>query len=151
MKTRTVVYSAVIAAIYVTLTYLVAPISYGPLQFRVAELLKPLALFNPLFAFGLGLGNFISNLGSPFGFYDFGIMPFVATGAALLCWLLRRWSLVGLTVQAIIVAAGVAFFPLGMGARLPFIVTFPGVLLSELVIIVLGYLLIWRKYGNVLA
>jgi uncharacterized membrane protein len=145
---RAVVTTAVIAALYTVFTLALAPISYGPVQFRAAELLKPLALYNPIFALGFGLGNFFANLGSPFGAWDFIIMPLVDIGAALLCWQLRRWPVPAVTTQAIVISAGVAVFPLGLGGRFPVLPSFLAVLLSELIILVLGYLVIWRKYGS---
>jgi uncharacterized membrane protein len=39
MKTRRIVFSALIAALYAALTYFLAPISYGPIQFRVSEIM----------------------------------------------------------------------------------------------------------------
>jgi uncharacterized membrane protein len=146
---RTVVTTAVIAALYTVFTLALAPISYGPVQFRAAELLKPLALYNPIFALGFGLGNFFANLGSPFGAWDFVVMPLVDIGAALLCWQLRRWPVPAVTIQAIVISAGVAIFPLGLGGRFPVLPSFLAVLLSELIILVLGYLVIWRRYDRV--
>lgn len=41
------VHGAVIAAIYVVLTILFAPISFGPVQFRISEALCVLPYFTP--------------------------------------------------------------------------------------------------------
>jgi uncharacterized membrane protein len=110
-------------------------------------MLKPLALFHPAFAIAFGVGNGIANFASPFGFYDWFFMAFVDAGAALLCWWLRRWPWLALAVQAVVISAGVAMFPLGMGAGLPFLPTFIAVLIPELVLLFVGYAVIWRKYG----
>ena len=147
-RARVIALSGAMAALYVVLTWGLAPISYGPLQFRVSELLKPLALFHPAFAVAFLFGNGIANLGSPFGWYDFVCMAFVDCAAALLCWWLRRWVVLALAVQAVVIAAGVALFPLGMGAMLPFWPTFAAVLVPELVLIFVGYYAIWRRYGT---
>ena len=45
-RIRNLTVSAVVAAIYVILTLGIAPISYGPIQFRVSEILNLLAFFN---------------------------------------------------------------------------------------------------------
>ena len=42
-----IAYAAVIAAIYVVLTLIFAPISYGPVQVRVSEALCVLPIFTP--------------------------------------------------------------------------------------------------------
>lgn len=146
-RTRLIALAGVMAALYVVLTWGLAPISYGPVQFRVSELLKPLALFHPAFALAFGVGNGIANIASPFGWYDFVLMAFVDAGAALLCWWLRRSPWLALTVQAAVISAGVALFPLGMGAGLPFLPTFVAVLVPELVLLFVGYGVIWRRYG----
>ena len=45
LNTQTLVQAAVIAAIYVVLTMIFAPISFGPVQFRVSEVLCILPFF----------------------------------------------------------------------------------------------------------
>lgn len=55
-------YAAVITAIYVVLTMVFAPISFGPVQFRISEALCILPLFTPAAIPGLFLGCFLSNL-----------------------------------------------------------------------------------------
>lgn len=64
-----ILYSSV-AAIYIVLTMLLGSFSFGPIQFRISEILVLLCFFNPKFFLPLTLGCFISNLFSPFGFYD---------------------------------------------------------------------------------
>lgn len=147
-RTRVIVYAGLAAAAYVVATIALAPLSYGPLQFRVSELLKPLALVHPLFAVAFFVGNGLANLTSPFGAWDFAAMPFVDCAAALLCWSLRRAPLVGLIVQAIVISVGVAVFPLYMGGGIPIWPTVIWVAASELILLLSGYLVIWRKYGN---
>ena len=146
-RTRLIAYGGILAAAYAVLTIALAPLSYGPLQFRVSEMLKPLALFHPAFAVAFGVGNGIASFASPFGFYDWFCMAFVDAGAALLCWWLRRLPYLALTVQAVVISAGVAFFPLGLGAGLPFLPTFAAVLVPELLLLHGGYLLLWRTRG----
>lgn len=146
-RTRVIAYSGVVAAAYVVTTIAIAPLSYGPIQFRVSELLKPSALYDPVFAVAFLVGNFWANLASPFGPWDYIAMPIVDCCAALLCWQLRRWPYVAVIVQAIVVSAGVAAFPLGMALGLPFLSTFASVLVPELILLVVGYVIIWRKYG----
>ena len=53
---------AVIGALYVALTAAVAPIAFGPVQFRVSEALCSLILIFPEAAVGLTVGCFFSNL-----------------------------------------------------------------------------------------
>ena len=53
---------AMIAAIYVVLTVMFAPISFGPVQFRIAEALCILPFFTPAAIPGLFVGCFLSNV-----------------------------------------------------------------------------------------
>lgn len=54
--------SAAIAAIYVVLTMLVAPIAFGPIQFRISEALTILPFFTPVAIPGLFVGCLLSNI-----------------------------------------------------------------------------------------
>lgn len=144
--TRTIVYTAIIAALYFVLSIFVAPIAYGPLQLRISTFLFPLALFNPVYILGFGLGNFLTNLGSPFGPWDFAIMPFVAIGAGYVAWILRRFPVLAISIQPLIVSLGVSIFPLHFGGQLPVWVTFPGVFISQLLINLAAWFLIWRPF-----
>ena len=56
------VYAAAIAAIYTVLTMIFAPISFGPVQFRISEALCILPMFTPAAVPGLFVGCFLSNL-----------------------------------------------------------------------------------------
>lgn len=55
-------YAAAIAAIYVVLTLLFAPIAFGPIQFRISEALCILPYFTPAGVTGVFVGCFLSNL-----------------------------------------------------------------------------------------
>jgi len=54
--------SAAIAALYVVLTLVFAPISFGPVQVRIAEMLCILPAFTPAAIPGLFIGCMIANL-----------------------------------------------------------------------------------------
>lgn len=60
-KTKKLVISAIVAAIYAALTLGLAPISYGPIQLRVSEVMVLLAFIDPFYIWGLTLGCFIAN------------------------------------------------------------------------------------------
>ena len=75
--------SAIIAALYVALTWLLAPISYGSIQFRISEILVLLVFFNPKYALAIILGTFISNTTSSLGWYDM-VFGTLATSLAVI-------------------------------------------------------------------
>ena len=72
--------AGVIAALYVALTYVFMPFAFGPLQIRPAEALCILPLFFPEAIPALYVGCMLSNLASPYFFYD----VFVGSLATLL-------------------------------------------------------------------
>lgn len=55
-------YAAAIAAIYVVLTLMFAPIAFGPIQFRISEALCILPFFTPAAVPGVFIGCLLSNL-----------------------------------------------------------------------------------------
>ena len=65
MKTKSVTFwthAAMIAAIYVVLTFVFAPISFGEVQIRIAEMLTVLPIFTPAAIPGLFVGCIIGNI-----------------------------------------------------------------------------------------
>lgn len=68
--------AAVIAALYATATVCFAPLSYGAIQFRIAECLCILAFFYDEAIIGLTLGCFIAN------FFGNGVLDIVFGTAA---------------------------------------------------------------------
>lgn len=63
-------FAAVVGALYAILTMVLAPISYGPLQFRISEALCVLSYFTPAAAWGLFIGCTIANTLSAAGLPD---------------------------------------------------------------------------------
>ena len=82
--------AAMIAAIYVVLTYLFAPFSFGQIQVRVAESMTILPLFTPAAIPGLFIGCLIGNI------LGGAILPDIVFGSlatligAVLTYLLRN-------------------------------------------------------------
>ena len=69
-STRRLCRAGIIAALYVALTYAFMPFAFGPVQIRPAEALCILPLFFPEAIPALCVGCALSNLTSPFAFYD---------------------------------------------------------------------------------
>ncbi len=67
---RNLVFSAIVAAVYAAVTISLAPISYGPIQFRLSEILVLLAFINRKYIPGLVLGCLLANLYSQLGVMD---------------------------------------------------------------------------------
>lgn len=103
---RRMVEGAVIAALYTALTLVLAPISFGPFQCRVSEVLTILPIFTPAAIPGLTLGCILSNaVGAAMGTNILGILDiFVGSAATLLAavctYLLRNVCIKGVPVLA---------------------------------------------------
>ena len=76
MKVKFMATSAIIAALYIVVTLIFSAISFGQVQFRIAEIFNHLVAFNPRYFIGVVLGVLISNaLFSTIGVMDiiFGV------------------------------------------------------------------------------
>ncbi len=79
--------SALIAALYALLVLAFAPMSFGPVQFRVAEAMTLLPWLFPEAIPGLFVGCLVSNLFGGLGIVD---MVFGSLATLLAAWLTRR-------------------------------------------------------------
>lgn len=75
---------ALVGAAYVALTILLAPISYGPLQVRVAEALTVLPFLESSLAWGLYIGCLGANIYGGLGLWDIFAGSFLTLIAAFL-------------------------------------------------------------------
>jgi uncharacterized membrane protein len=148
---RRVAVAGIVGALYVVLSLLVAPLAYGPLQFRLGEVLKPLVMKYPVtipaFAVGVGFVNLFSPVA---GGLELILMPVVNLVGGVLCWFVARrvGGTVGTYIAsflfALIIAAGVATV-LRFAAALPYLVAFGSVAVSEVVLLFLGNTLLVRR------
>ena len=129
----------VVAALYAAITIVLNPLSYGPLQLRVAEILKPLVVWEPHLIPAFVIGNFLSNLTSPFaGPWELIFMPCANLVGASLCYVVgRRSPVAGAALFAIVIAAAVSLV-LSVLLKVRFVFLFPGLLASEMTLLLLG-------------
>ncbi|KMY48449.1 QueT transporter family protein [Peribacillus loiseleuriae] len=76
MKTKTLVVNAILAALYIAVSFLIQPFGFTNIQFRVSEMFNHLIVFNKKYFYGIVLGVFLTNLlFSPMVPYDlvFGV------------------------------------------------------------------------------
>lgn len=91
LSTKNLTLIAVIAALYTALTFIFVNVSYGPIQFRISEVLTVLPLFSVVPIYGLTLGCFVSNLMGLFLGIEGASVPDLIIGtsatliAALIC------------------------------------------------------------------
>lgn len=144
MKKNTVyaVQGALIAAIYAALTYAVAPLSFGPTQFRISEALTVLPVFTPAAIPGLAIGCIISNLSSP---YPLDMV--FGTLATVLAAVMTRWTrkikikgipllsfLFPTVFNGLIVGAEITLFTPDQAGIIGFVTSAAGVALGEAVV-----------------
>jgi len=143
--------TAIVAALYVVLTWIVAPIAYGPLQFRVSEGLKGSVIKKKVLIISFIIGNALSNIFSPqAGIWEFIWMPFWNLIGGGACYLIANkltyefkykdgeynlFYFVGAFIYALHIAFAVAFM-LAFLFAIPFWILFPFLLTSETVLIV---------------
>ena len=70
--------NGIAAAAYVAITYAFSFMSYGPVQFRLSEVMVFLAFVNFRYIPGLVIGCFVANMLGPYGIID-GVFGGIAT------------------------------------------------------------------------
>ncbi len=70
MSAKRLARTSAIAALYVVLTLALPAMAYGPIQFRLSEVMTLLAFIDPFYILPISLGCAIANLASPFGIID---------------------------------------------------------------------------------
>lgn len=70
LTTQNIALAALIAAFYAAASFILAPVSFGPVQFRVAEALTVLPWSVPAAVPGLFIGCLISNMIGGYGLID---------------------------------------------------------------------------------
>ncbi len=150
-KTKFLVQSAVIAAIYATLTVAFAPFSYGLMQVRISEALTILPFFTPAAIPGLFVGVIISNIVGGYGMLDIVLGSLATLSAAFLTYKLKKDYLAPLPpviINAVVIGAMLAYL-----LNVPVLVAMAWVGLGQLIACyAIGYPLLkyLKKYKNTL-
>ncbi len=125
---------AIVAALYVVLTLLSYPFSYGMIQFRISEVLMLLCCYDKKYTWSMVIGCIVSNLFS-FNLIDC-IFGTLATLLACICMVLIKKNFIASFCPAI-------FNGIIIGLELYFVISAPlllsmlGVAIGELVVVVL--------------
>lgn len=140
--------SAIIAALYVSITMALAPISYGQIQFRISEAMTLLAFIDPWYIPGLVLGCILANISSPLGPIDV-VVGSLATLISLIGMVWTRKAL-GLNLKALFIASlmPVIFNGLLVGWELNFLFQIPYLLAAAYV--AAGEFVVVSVFGMVL-
>ena len=130
---------AVIAGLYVALCYVFAPISYGPVQFRIAEILIVMPFYNKKYSIPIILGTLIANI----FMYGLADMVFGTCATAIVCLIIIVCGNKIVIAPAAAIVNGVI-----IGLMLYFIFEEPGapwfimstVAIGEFVVVLIGVL-----------
>ncbi len=145
-KVKAVTLSSVTAALYIAISLIFAPVSFGPVQFRFAEALTVLCCFSPYYIVGLTVGCFIVNIIGPFGIVDAVVGGVATLVSAVLVYYFRKKQIKGIPLVSLIfpviinaLAVGTEIYFTLSNTNLPFILTVLSVALGEAVsVFVLG-------------
>lgn len=129
---RKIALSALIAALYAGLTFILIPISYGPVQFRVAEALTLLPFCMPEAIPGLFIGCMLSNFWGGFGLIDVVLGSTATLIAAWLTWKMPNIWLAA--VPPVVVNATIVGTYLGIITEIPIPFSISYIGLSQAVI-----------------
>lgn len=133
-STRRITRSGLTAAIYVVLTVGLSSLSYGSVQFRVAEAMMLLCLFSKDHIYSLTVGCFIANIFSSVGAVDTIVGTSATLFAALCIYLLRdHLNLVTASLFPVVFNAVFVGLELKFVLGLPLLASMAGVALGEFV------------------
>ena len=149
MNVRTMATSGVIAALYVAVTFLIAPFGFTLVQFRVSEMFNHLVVFNKKYIFGIVIGVLVANfLFSPilvdvvFGvFHSLLALSITIFSAKFIKGVIKRmfFNTVVFTVLMIIIAYQLKIFAdIPDYNGIPFLSVYLILALSEFIIMVIG-------------
>lgn len=125
---------AIVAALYISLSLLITPLSFGAIQLRFSEILILLCLYNKKYSYSLIIGCLITNLFSPFGIID---VIFGTLATAITCYFVSR------SKKLIYASLWATFFCLIISAEIslmtdaPFIITSIQILTGEFIVVTL--------------
>lgn len=90
---RQIAIAAMVAAIYATLTIVFSFMSYGGVQYRLAEALTILPIYSPVYIVGLFIGCILGNFNSTLGPIDIVIGSLASLSAATITYYIGKSNL----------------------------------------------------------
>lgn len=133
MKIKMIANNALVAALYVGITFLTSSFAYLGIQFRIGEILLLLVFFRKDYSVGLILGCLIANLFSPLGVYDV-VFGTLATALSVFC-ISKSKNLIIASLFPVIFNGLIVGLELYYVLELPFLINALTVALGELVVV----------------
>lgn len=139
---------AVVAALYVAVTVILAPFSFGQVQLRVSEMFNFLALYNKRYVWSLTIDCAIANLASPNGLVDVVFGSLCTFFVLVFC----RWVTKNLNSMPLKIAITTILFALSMFTvagqltflyQMPFMINWLYIGIGELLSMTIGGIIIY--------
>lgn len=131
-----------VAALYVVLGLLFLPLSFGPLQFRFAEIVNPIAVFNKRYVWSVTIGCLIVNIfsGNVIDMVVGTANTLVITGGSyLLSRMVKNyWARLAVVPFVGAISMFMIAFELKFIAAAPFWLTYGQLIISEFVMCTIG-------------
>ena len=136
-KIKSITKLSIVAALYVALTYIFGFISFGEIQFRIAEILMLLCFFNHKYTISLVIGCFISNLFSPYGLPDiiFGTLATFVACLGIMLFNKKHLFLASLMVPIGNIIVGIELAILNSFSLIPALLAVLWVFIGEFVVV----------------
>jgi uncharacterized membrane protein len=136
-KIKSITKLSIVAALYVALTYIFGFISFGEIQFRIAEILMLLCFFNHKYTISLVIGCFISNLFSPYGLPDiiFGTLATFMACLGIMLFNKKHLFLASLMVPIGNIIVGIEIAILNSFSLIPALLAVLWVFIGEFVVV----------------
>lgn len=144
-KTNKLVKISVVAAIYIVVTIALGSLSYwGPIGFRLSEILNFLTFIDPFYIISLTIGCAIAN------FYSFSIIDVFVGSFATLLATYAMWKTRKMAISMIWPVLGSAIIAeeLHILYKVPFFYTFFTQAVGELAVMVIGYFVFKKIFRN---
>lgn len=154
MNSRKIALYGIIAALYVVLTVAVAPLAYGPLQFRVSELLVPLIMFDFGFTWPLLIGTALANVFSPLGLVDV-VFGTLGTAVGVISFMLAQKYLpttkfwpkaLQFVISFGVIGMLIIAIELNIVYEIPTLVAWIEVMIGQIVVLILGIGVVKKVY-----
>ncbi|MBC2205255.1 QueT transporter family protein [Listeria booriae] len=143
MKIKTLTINAIVAALYVVVTLVVAPFGFTNIQFRLSEMFNHLIVFDKKYFFGIVIGVLIANFFSPLGWYDLVFGVGQSAISLLIVILLSKYVKnvkVRMVLTTLVFSATmfIIAWELALVASLPFFYTWLTLAISEFIVLAVG-------------
>lgn len=157
-NTKKLVVTALVAALYATLTLALGFISYGQIQFRLSEIMILLAFIRKEYIVGLTLGCFLANVIGPYGVPDIIFGTLATLISAILVYLtsksIKKGALLIASLWPTIINGIMIGAMLNIFFGVPLVLGMLQVAFGEFVVItIVGipfFKMVTKKYGSLL-